>query len=177
MGAQQNFGTRPVADIEHSATFLVMLYRKLSLLIVAIALVICAWIGTISYVQRTRMIEGTWIDLFEGSSFFENQTVVDACGPYFDRAPWMAYYPSDATAEGRMVSANRNSGEFISKHGRYPVAAYHVKFVGRRKVSEFLGLGTLLGFGYGHLGAFGSEFQVDQMTSIRPIPHLHCDVR
>lgn len=154
-----------------------MLYRKLSLILVAVALIICAWIGTILYVQRTRMIEGTWIDLFEGSSFFENQTVADACGPHFDRAPWLAYYPSDATTEGRMVSANRKSGEFISEYGRYPVAAYHVKFVGRRKVSELLGLGTLLGFGYGHLGAFGSEFQVDRMTSIRLIPDLRCDVR
>ncbi|WP_395332776.1 hypothetical protein WBP06_05865 [Novosphingobium sp. BL-8H] len=123
------------------------------------------------------MIEGTWIDLFEGSSFFENQTAADACGPHFHRAPWLAYYPSEATAEGVMVSANRQSGVFISEYGRYPVAAYHVKFVGRRKVSEFLGLGTLLGFGYGHLGAFGSEFQVERMMSIRPIPYVHCDVR
>ena len=76
-----------------------------------------------------------------------------------------------------MASANRKSGEFINEYGRYPVAAYHVKFVGRRKVSELLGLGTLLDFGYGHLGAFGSEFQVDRMTSIRLIPNVHCDVR
>lgn len=154
-----------------------MLYRTPSLILATVGLGICAWIGAISYIQRPRIIEGTWVDLFEGSVFFENQTVADACGPHFRSAPWLAYYPSEGTAAGRMVEANRKSGEFISEYGRYPVAAYHVKFVGRRKVSKFLGLGALLGFGYGHLGAFGSEFQVGRMTSIRLIPNVRCDVR
>lgn len=154
-----------------------MLYRAPSLKLAAAGLGICAWIGTIPYIQRTRIIEGTWVDLFEGSVFFENQTVADACGPQFRNAPWLEYYPSEATAAGRMVEANRKSGELISEYGRYPVAAYSVTFVGRRKVSKFLGLGTLLDFGYGHLSGFGSEFQVDRMTSIRLIPKVQCDVR
>lgn len=154
-----------------------MTYRKPSKMIVAVVLVIGVWIGTICYVQRTRTIEGTWVDLFEQSSFFENQTIVEACGPDFDEAPWFAYYPRKGTAAGTMVENNRHSGEFISKYGQQPVAAYSVRFVGRRKVSALLGLGTLLDFGYGHLRATGSEFQVDRMISIHLIPDIHCDVR
>jgi hypothetical protein len=59
----------------------------------------------------------------------------------------------------------------------WPVAAYSMKFVGREKVSEFLGLATLLGIGYGHMGMFGSEIEVECVISIAPIANVHCDVR
>jgi len=63
--------------------------------------------------QRTRTIEGTWIDLFEGSRFFENEDISSACGPRFMDAPWLAYYPKVDSAEGKLIEANRNSGIFV----------------------------------------------------------------
>lgn len=143
----------------------------------ALVAVIGAWVAIIMFVQRTRTVEGTWVDLFEGSSFFENQAISEACSLKFSDAPWFGYYPRENTKIGKLVKANRNSGQFISKYGPYPVAAYSVKFVGRRKVSEFLGLAPFLGIGYGHLGMAGSEFEVDRMVSIKPISNVHCDVR
>lgn len=143
----------------------------------ALAGLICFWAGSILFIQRTRTIEGTWVDLFEGSSFFENQEITEACSPSFPKAPWFAYYPREDTKAGALVKANRNSGQYITEYGQWPVAAYKVKFVGRRKVSEFLGLAPLLGIGYGHLGMAGSEFEVDRMLSLKPVSDVHCDVR
>lgn len=128
--------------------------------VVFIALTLCA--------QRTRTIEGTWIDLFEGSRFFEGQDVVAACRPGFWDASWFAFYPKPQTAEGKLIKANRNSGVFVSKYGPYPVAAYSVKFVGHHQI---------LGMGFGHLGVSPSEYEVDRMLSIKPIASPTCDIR
>lgn len=154
-----------------------MRLRILSRILTALIAVICIWAGTIAFVQRTRTIEGTWVDLFEGSSFFESQTLSQACSPNFSKAPWFSFYPKEDTPTGRLVNANRGSGQFISENGPKPVAAYTVTFVGRRKVSELLGLAPFLGIGYGHMGMDGSEFEVDRIVSIKPIADVYCDVR
>jgi hypothetical protein len=118
--------------------------------------------------QRTRTIEGTWIDLFERSVFFEGGTIATACSPKFRDAPWFAYYPKPDKADGKLVKANRGSGVFVSSYGEWPVAAYHVKFVGHHQ---------LVGLAFGHLGSFPSEYVVDRMISIKPVPVARCDVR
>jgi len=146
-----------------------MAHRKLSLIFCGVILVACAWVSTICFVQRTRTVEGTWVDLFEGSSFFENKTITEACGPSFYNAAYFAYYPPRNTKAGALLSANQGAGKFISDVGIWPVSAYSVTFVGRRKVSELLGLAPFLGIGYGHLSASGSEFEVDRVLSIKPI--------
>lgn len=145
--------------------------------LLALVLLVGGWSATICFVERTRTIEGTWVDLQEGSSLFEKQTIAEACSPSFDEAPWFAYYPPHNTPAGALVKANRGAGRFVSTQGTWPVSAYSVVFVGRRKVSELLGLAPLLGIGYGHLGASGSQFEVDRVLSIKPIANVHCDVR
>ena len=127
----------------------------------------------ILFQQRTREIEGTWIDLFEGSSFFENQDIASACSPDFNSAPYFAYYPKRGTTEYRLVEANRQrldegSALFVSEHGVWPVTAYSVKFVGRHQV---------LGIGFGHFGSHPSQYVVERVISIEPIQFTECDIR
>ncbi len=127
----------------------------------------------ITFQQRTRVIEGTWIDLYEGSSFFENEGVAYACGPGFRNAPYFAFYPKPGTSAHRLVEASRKTlkdgaAVFVSEYGVWPVAAYSVKFVGHHEV---------LGFGFGHMGSHPSEYVVDRIISIKPIPITECDVR
>ena len=111
-------------------------------------------VGLVLFQQRTRTIEGTWIDLFEGSRFFEDEGISSACGPEFMGAPWLAYYPKDSSPAGKLIKANRNSGVFLSRYGNWPVAAYSVKFEGHHQI---------MGFGFGHLSASPSEYVVDRM--------------
>lgn len=161
--------------------------RKLLLSPLGLASIAIVWSGFILFTERTRTIEGTWIDLFEGSTFFEGITLAEACGPSFEKAPWFNYSPNEKTPEGKLVAKNRhpyvshkkyeNSGIFISKNGTWPVTAYSMKFVGRKNVHQYFGLSWIFGFGYGHLGGFGSEVEVDRVIAIKPIPHVICDVR
>lgn len=157
-----------------------MFRRKLPLLLSSLVVLVAIWVGGIRFAERTRTFEGTWVDLFEGSTFFEDQTLVDACSPSLDSGAWLEYDPSEDTAIGRMVRRNRKdrkSGQFVSEFGSWPVTAYKMKFVGRKRVSEFFGLAPLLGIGYGHLGASGSAIEVQRVVSIEPIENVYCDVR
>lgn len=154
-----------------------MVIRKLAKFLAILAVVSILWIVLIRYAERTRTIEGTWLDLFEGSSFFEGQTLAEACSGDGDDAPWFAYYPNKNTPQGAFLRANRNSGWYLSKYGTSRVSAYSVKFVGRRKVSKLLGLAPSLGVGYGHLASFGSEYEVDRVIMLRLIPDVICDTR
>jgi len=170
-------GSRPTCGHSLSVYRWNVVFSKTFFNLLMVAIAILLWAGVILFQQRTRTIEGTWVDLFESSSFFENQTIQEACSPKFWSAPWFAYYPDENTKVGRMVRANRNAGSFMSEYGPYPVAAYSVRFVGRRRVSELLGLAPLIGVGYGHLSAHGSQFEVDRLISIKPIAKVRCDVR
>jgi hypothetical protein len=133
-----------------------------------IALAAAALVALVMFQQRTRTIEGTWIDLFEGSSFFEGQGLGQACTPRFWDAPWFGYYPKEETPEGKLIEADRGSGVFISEYGTSSVAAYSVKFVGHQNI---------LDVGFGHLGARPSEFKVERMISMEPIENVRCDIR
>lgn len=99
--------------------------------------------------------------------------------PGFRQAPWFAFYPTPESKIGQDLSLARRTraGTFVSENGVWPVTAYRIKFVGRRKVSELLGLAPLVGFGYGHLSAFGSEVEVSRLISIEEIPAVMCDIR
>lgn len=123
---------------------------------------------SVQFQQRTRTIEGTWIDLFEGSSFFEKEGVEFACSPEFEDAAHLSYYPIENSIEGRLVKANRGSALLMTKYGERPVAAYRVKFIGHHQ---------LVGIGFGHLGSFASDYVVDRMISIEPVAVDQCDVR
>ena len=151
--------------------------RPLTLLTIAVGVMVL--VGLIAFQQRTRVIEGTWIDLFEGSSFFENEDIASACSPDFFNAPHFAYHPERDTPEYKFIEANRKesrrksleSGEqnFVSSYGAWSVSAYSVKFVGRQKFFDVLG--------YGHLGVPPSRYVVEKVISIEHIPVTKCDVR
>lgn len=130
----------------------------------AIALLTASYL----YQQRTRTIEGTWIDLYEGQRFFEDQDISTACNAKFWDAAWFAYYPDRDSADYKLIYANRNSGRFVSENGIWPVGAYTVKFEGHHQ---------LWGFLFGHMGASPSEYVVDRMISMKPTPAPVCDIR
>jgi len=83
-------------------------------------------------------------------------------------APWIAYYPQDDSAAGKLINGNRNSGVFVSEYGSWPVAAYAVKFEGHHRI---------FGLGFGHMGASPSEYVVARMISMKPIASPRCDIR
>ena len=149
---------------------------RLLLGIIAIAFL---WAGAIAWTQRSRTIEGTWINLFEGSKFFEAKNLSQSCGPAFWHSPWLAFYPSNTSKVFRdLDTASRTrAGSFVSAHGEWPVTAYRMKFIGHKRGSEFAGLAPILGVGYGHLSASGSEFEVERLISIEELPNVTCDVR
>ncbi len=137
---------------------------------VVILVSIAMLIALVLFMQRTRTIEGTWIDLFEDSTFFEGQTVEEACSPSFDDSPYFAFQPELGTAFYEMRNENigtRGKGTFISEHGNWNVSAYSVKFIGHQ---DLFGL-------YGHLGSRNSQFVVDEMISMNLIDDVHCDIR
>ena len=135
--------------------------RKVALLIIAGALTSLAAYTT--FQQRTRTIQGTWIDLFEGSRFIEGEGLSSVCNPNFMDAPSLAYDPEKDSSEGKLIRANRSSGVFVSRDGRWPVAAYSVRFDGHHQI---------IGRGFGHAGLSSSEYVVHRMLSIEPIPSV-----
>lgn len=155
------------------------LIRKWPALVVAGGGIILLVAG-IAWQQRTRTIEGTWIDLFEGSSFFEGKDLEWACSPNFDTGGWLSFYPGAGSPHALLLESGRfgnvadveqsdgRAGIFASEYGSWPVAAYKVRFVGRQRV---------LGLGFGHLGGSPSEFKVDRMLAIEPLEVELCDVR
>lgn len=152
-------------------------FAKISLVAAAVG---CAWTGATSWAQRERTFEGTWINLFEGSSFFEGTSFAEACGQsFYRRASWLEFYPDRHSQTWRDIDLARRMrpGRFISEHGEWPVTAYRLKFVGRRHASELLGLAPVLGIGYGHLSSFGSEVVVEKLIAIEELPEAQCDVR
>lgn len=148
-------------------------------LLLGLLVAACLWAGAITWVERPRFMEGTWINLFEGSKFFEGKNVSEACRPGFDRAPWLAFYPAPNSKMWHdLDTASRTrSGTFVSPEGTWPVTAFRMKFVGRKRVGGLLGLSPILGIGYGHLSASGLEITVERLISIEEIPAVSCDVR
>lgn len=126
--------------------------------------------GSVMHAQRSRTIEGTWFDLFEGSTFFEGQGVEQACSENFRDGAWLEFRHDDRSIDHRVLDQFAASSQFVSEHGTWSMGVYSVKFVGRKKYS-------IPGFGFGHLGSFGTEVEVDRMISMRPIAGVRCDIR
>ena len=129
---------------------------------------VAAWIGMLSYVERTRTIEGIWTDAFECSEFFENARPEDiedwSCGD----GSWIDYL--DEELGGRNDFRLRHSLDpRTGKVRNWPPAPYMIRFVGSRKVSLF-GLGYLVPVGFGHMSSWGSEYRVKSLLSAKPLP-------
>ncbi|TCM19368.1 hypothetical protein EDF56_1033 [Novosphingobium sp. PhB165] len=148
-------------------------------MLVGTAVASFVWAGAIAWIQRPRIMEGTWINLFEDSKFFEGETISEACAPHFHQAPWLAFYPAPTSKLWRDLNnaSKTRSGKLVSPEGTWPVTAYKIKFLGRKRIGEFLGLAPVLGIGYGHLSASGSQVTVERLVSIQEIPAVLCDVR
>lgn len=125
--------------------------------------------GAWTYAERTRVIEGTWLYMFEGSDLFEEKMPGRECDLYSQgRAGWLEYSLSQADPRYDQEYPHPNTGTYRSQYGEWPLDAFEVRFEGRRRLKLF---------GGGHLGLWTSEYEVHRMVSIKPIPRLHCDVR
>lgn len=121
-----------------------------------------------SYIERQRTIRGTWIDMFEGSTFLENSSLGDICSPRYREASWLEYNTPAHTPAWQQLRDIGHKGKFISKYGEWTAYAYEIEFVGRKRI---------FGLGFGHFGSWPSEFIVDRMTKLKPIKNLTCDIR
>lgn len=126
-------------------------------------------VGAWQYAERTRVIEGTWLYMFEGSDFFEQSLVGQKCELYDDARGWLNYgirqvYPSYDAEERSFPS----TGIYRSEHGQWRMEAFEVRFKGRKRFTPW---------GSGHMGMSKSEYDVDRMLSVRPIPGLNCYIR
>ncbi len=133
------------------------------------ALFVIAHVG-IGYHERERTIEGTWMWQFEGSQFFETPPGKDPCRLLADRGSWLNYDPYQIYGSYNYRKSYPSRGTWTSQFGTYPLEAFSVRFVGRRRVS-------ILGLGFGHLGGWGSEYEVTRMLYAKPISNLDCRVR
>lgn len=126
-------------------------------------------VGAWQYAERVRIIEGTWLYMFEGSDFFERRFVGRECQLSHDEAGWLNYnirqiYPDDDDYE----QSFSNAGTYHSGGGQWPMGAFEVRFEGRKRFTPW---------GSGHMGMSKSEYEVDRMLSAKPIPRVDCYVR
>lgn len=122
------------------------------------------------YAERTRIIEGTWLYMFEGSEFFEQRLPGQECDLYSDRsrAGWLHAHPRLIDPGFDAEHPRPSSGTYRSSYGgEWPVNAFELRFEGRRRLRPW---------GAGHMGLWRSEYEVDRILSATPIPGLDCYV-
>jgi hypothetical protein len=132
-------------------------------LCLAAALAVGAW----QYAERLRVIEGTWLYMFEGSEFFEKRLAGHECDLYRDRAAWLHYDLKRVYPEYSYKRPFPSSGTYRSPHGEWRLEAFEIRFEGRRRFAPL---------GAGHLGGWTSEYDVERMLSVKPIAGLKCHV-
>ncbi len=124
--------------------------------------------GAWQHAERNRVIEGTWLYMFEGSDFFEQRLPGRECDLYSQgRAGWLEYSLSQIDPRYDREYPHPNTGTYRSQGGMWPMDAFEVKFEGRKRLRPL---------GGGHLGLWTSEYEVRRMIFIKPIPRLNCDV-
>ena len=139
---------------------------KAVILIAAVAAALI--VGLMLFQQRTRIITGTWLWQFEGSDFFEGRLPDRECQLYRGESAWLNYNPKGVYPSYTYKRKWPSSGIYDSRrYGHYRIEAFEVKFRGRKRSSFF---------GTGHLGGWNSEYDVDEMLSVKPISGLHCNV-
>lgn len=137
------------------------------LVIAAVGLTVLIAMGAWRYAERTRVIDGTWLWMFEGSEFVEKRLPGRECELYDHSAGWLNYKITKVYPEYSYNRQLPSSGRYSSSYGQWNLDAFEVRFVGRKRLAP---LGT------GHLGGWASEYEVDQMLSIKPIGGLDCYV-
>lgn len=106
--------------------------------------------------------------LFSAKISFEDRSLAEACGDDFHSGGWFGYYPALNLQEAQLISANRNSGTFLSENGTWSAAACSVKFVRQQNG---------VGIGFEHLDLWPSELQIDQIIEIVPLGDVRYDTR
>ena len=124
--------------------------------------------GAWQYAERTRVIEGTWLYMFEGSEFFEKRLPGKECDLFRNRGGWLHYGPEKIYQGYSYKRPFPSSGTYRSQDDEWRLEAFELRFKGRKRLAP---LGT------GHLGRSTSEYEVDTMLSIKPISGLVCDDR
>lgn len=142
------------------------MWVKAAGLAVGLAAVVAA--GAWQWAERTRVIEGTWLYVFESSAFFEKRLPGQECDLYRNRAGWLNYGPDQVYPSYPYEGAYPSSGTYRSQHGESRLEAFEVRFEGRKRLTPL---------GGGHLGAWTSEYEVDRVLSVTPVPGLNCYVR
>ena len=124
--------------------------------------------AALRFQERTRLVEGTWLWQFEGSDFFEERAPGRECELYTHVPSWLEYSPKAGYVDYTYKRDWPSSGIYDSRrYGPYRIEAFQIAFRGRKRFSLF---------GAGHLGGWKSDFVVDQMITVRPIPNLNCRV-
>ena len=142
--------------------------RKRTLVLAVSLTAVFTGFAALQFQQRTRIVEGTWLWMFEGSDFFEKSAPGRECELYEHEPAWLNYSPTAIYPGYTYKRVWPSSGTYNSRrYGQYRIEAFEVKFRGRKRFSI---LGT------GHLRGWWSEFDVDEMIAVRPIPNLHCRV-
>ena len=76
-------------------------------------------VGAWKYAERTRVIEGTWLYMFEGSDFFEQRLPGHECDLYANHASWSNYSPSKVYTNYAYKRLFPSSGKYRSPHGEW----------------------------------------------------------
>lgn len=133
-----------------------------------VGLTVVAAVGAWQYVERTRVIEGTWLYMFEGSDFFEKRLPGKECDLYQYQAGWLNYDLKKVYPNYSYKRSFPSSGTYRSEGGAWRLEAFKVRFLGSKRLAPL---------GAGHLGSWWSEYEVDKMLSVTPVAGLNCYVR
>jgi hypothetical protein len=121
----------------------------------------------VKYLERPRVVEGTWLYVFEGSDFFEGPPQENPCTLYSKSPAWLNYEPEKIYPSYSYKKSYPSAGSYTSEFGQWRMEAFRVKFAGRKRLSLI---------GTGHLGGWMSEFEVAKLISVKPIPNVNCRV-
>lgn len=144
-----------------------MRFRSIAVIVCIVAVVsAAAW----RWSERTRVIEGTWLYLYEGSDFFEKQSPGHECDLYRYSPGWLSYDPTKVYPTYTYKKSFPSSGTYRRPNGEWRLEGFVIRFEGRKRLMPF-------GTGGAGLGGWSSEYEVDRMLSIKPVGGLNCNVR
>lgn len=108
------------------------------------------------YLERTREISGVWLYQFEGSNFFEGATPADVRENRQQDAGWLEL-PS-----GSPLLENLDHG--YDSSGCWKVTAVELRFLGRKRFELS-----------GHLSAWTSSYEIEDLLKAQTVPWPDCD--
>ncbi|MCJ2184972.1 hypothetical protein MTR62_20115 [Novosphingobium sp. 1949] len=133
-------------------------FKRLGCLL-AIVVLLGVGVAELRYVERTREIEGTWVLGHEASYFYEGKFPPKKCSVDY----WASWFQD-------LEGIDPEASKLVMTWGNGRLnPTFSVRFVGRKVYSFFPT------FGYGHLNAHQSQYEVKRLITIRPI--ASCRIR